>query len=186
MRRRLPPEMPLPGPIEPRTRYPDPVAQFITSAEFVGGRAIVVPEASEIDQRLSELPAWTAARKTISLVPGVGRSTFDLAAVADPHTLEDVDFAILSGQFGVAENAAIWIDDAQLKHRVLPFITQHLSLVISRGEIVNTMHEAYDRLRFDAARFGTFISGPSKTADIEQSLVIGAHGPRSLTVFIVG
>jgi L-lactate dehydrogenase complex protein LldG len=48
------------------------------------------------------------------------------------------------------------------------------------------MHQAYDALTFGRAEFGTFIAGPSKTADIEQSLVIGAHGPRSLTVFCIG
>jgi L-lactate dehydrogenase complex protein LldG len=66
--------------------------------------------------------------------------------------------------------------------------------VVPAGEIVDHMHAAYDRLgvaglggsAFAQPMFGAFISGPSKTADIEQSLVIGAHGPRSLTVFLLG
>lgn len=51
------------------------------------------------------------------------------------------------------------------------------------------MHAAYDRIAaLEAAAaygFSTFIAGPSKTADIEQSLVLGAHGPISLTVFLL-
>ena len=97
--------------------------------------------------------------------------------VADPHELEDVDVAIVRGDFAVAENGAVWLTDAELKHRAILFITQHLVLVVPRDQIVDNMHQAYERLRFDGRGYGLFLSGPSKTADIEQSLVIGAHGP---------
>ena len=115
----------------------------------------------------------------------MGDSTVDLNAIDDPHALENVDFAVLHGHFGVAENAAIWVTDDTLKHRVLYFIPQRLAIVIPASEIVNNMHEAYGRLQVGKHAFAGFISGPSKTADIEQSLVIGAHGARALTVFAV-
>jgi len=47
------------------------------------------------------------------------------------------------------------------------------------------MHHAYDRIGDADYGFGLFLAGPSKTADIEQSLVLGAHGSRSMTVFLV-
>ena len=59
-------------------------------------------------------------------------------------------------------------------------------LVVRAEDVIHNMHQAYERLEFREAGFGTFIAGPSKTADVEQSLVIGAHGPRSQTVFVVG
>jgi L-lactate dehydrogenase complex protein LldG len=47
------------------------------------------------------------------------------------------------------------------------------------------MHEACARVAAGPKEYGLFIAGPSKTADIEQALVIGAHGARSCTVFVV-
>ncbi len=110
----------------------------------------------------------------------------DLADVRDPHELESVDWAIMPGLFGVAENGAIWVTDEKVPHRAIYFIVQHLALVLPADQLVHNMHEAYDRLTVGTSSLGVFISGPSKTADIEQSLVIGAHGPRSLTVFCMG
>ena len=104
----------------------------------------------------------------------------------DPHLLEDVDMAIVPGQWGVAENGAIWLTEQEMQVRVLPFICQHLAIVLPRQNILPTMHEAYEKIGAPQTGFGVFIAGPSKTADIEQSLVLGAHGAKSLVVFITG
>ena len=87
--------------------------------------------------------------------------------------------------FGVAENAAVWVPGEALNpHRAIFVIVQHLILVVPAGQIVDNLHQAYERLQWSPKSFGIFISGPSKTADIEQSLVIGAHGARSCTVIL--
>jgi L-lactate dehydrogenase complex protein LldG len=107
------------------------------------------------------------------------------ALPVDVHSFSKLDLAILKGQFGVAENGAIWLDDSELRLRAIPFITEHLVIVISRDSLVATMHQAYDRIGDQHSGFGLFIAGPSKTADIEQSLVIGAHGAKSLMVVLI-
>ncbi len=165
--------------------YPDPVAQFAGVLTGIGGDFVRVGNVDELNRRLDELPVYRDARQTVSLVGGVGRTNIDWTGIADPHELETVDFAILPGEFGVAENGAIWLSDRAVRHRALPFIVQHLALIITPASIVHNMHQAYERLELGGAEFGVFIAGPSKTADIEQSLVIGAHGPRSLTVFCI-
>jgi L-lactate dehydrogenase complex protein LldG len=179
------------------TTYQDRRAQFIDVLTAVGGNAIAARNEADLNERLRLLPIIRDARKTVSLIPGIGEANVDLSTVGSPHGLADVDVAILPGQFAVAENAAVWVTDRNVPLRVIYFICQHLVLVVPAGEIVDNMHVAYERLASAAAAaegrsvftepiFGAFISGPSKTADIEQSLVIGAHGPRSLTVFLLG
>ena len=166
-------------------QFADPVEQFVTVLASVGGQCVRVPKLSDINAKLESLPQFVSAFVRCSTVPEVGRPNVDLAAVTDPHHLENVDFAILRGELAVAENGAVWITDEPLKHRVLYFITQHLALVVPTRRLVHTMHAAYQQLTVGQRQFGAFISGPSKTADIEQSLVIGAHGPRSHVVFLV-
>jgi L-lactate dehydrogenase complex protein LldG len=186
LRERQPPTVPLPD-LEGRgVVYADRPRQFAALVEAVGGRCFFVADAAEADRVLAELKEYATAKKIVSLAPGVGTGNVDLDRIADPHELEDVDFAILPGRFAVAENGAVWVTDEGVKHRAVYFLVQHLALVVSTAAIVDNMHQAYERLAFAGPGFGVFISGPSKTADIEQSLVIGAHGPRSLTVFCVG
>jgi L-lactate dehydrogenase complex protein LldG len=176
---------PLPTLVQDWIQYPDRVAQFATVIETVGGRCIPVSSEDEINSHLQELPQFASATVRCSTVDGVGDPTLDAGSVAKPHDLLAVDFAVLRGEFCVAENGAVWITDEPTPHRAVYFITQHLALVVPRSEIVSNLHEAYQRLSFEGPRFGSFISGPSKTADIEQSLVIGAQGARSHVVFLV-
>ncbi|MCA9213926.1 MAG: LUD domain-containing protein [Planctomycetales bacterium] len=165
--------------------YDEIVAQFSSAVESVGGQTISCESVDEIPKLLHNVPAFTDGKRILSMVDGLDVGNVSLDSIDDPHDLADLDFAILRGEFGVAENGAVWLDANSLKHRVVYFIPQHLALVVERNSLVNNMHEAYEKLEFSRSAFGVFMSGPSKTADIEQSLVIGAHGARSLTVLLV-
>ncbi|MDD4921992.1 MAG: LUD domain-containing protein [Bacteroidales bacterium] len=98
--------------------------------------------------------------------------------------LDKLKTVVLEGQFGVAENGAIWLDDSNFPNRLIPFIVEHLIIKLDSHKIVESMNEAYCRLNLNDIGFGVFISGPSKTADIEQNLVYGAHGAKELSVFL--
>ncbi len=176
----------LPDLDQPWIAFEDRVRQFSDVLSGVGGQAVRVRDLEEVNRELDQLPAYAEAAKVCSLVDGIRKANVRIQDATDPHQLEDVDFCVAPGEFGVAENAAVWVTDQGVRHRVLYFLTQHLALVLPAAELVDNMYHAYQRLSFAEPGFGLFLSGPSKTADIEQSLVIGAHGARSLTVFLVG
>jgi len=66
----------------------------------------------------------------------------------------------------------------------LPFITQHLIIRLQMKNLVANMHQAYGNLSYEGLGFGLFVAGPSKTADIEQSLVKGAQGARTTLIVL--
>ncbi len=107
-----------------------------------------------------------------------------LAEDVDPRTLGDVEVAILHGSLGVAENGAVALDGRHARVRALPFLCERLVLLLDARSLVPDLHAAIARMPADATAWHhyTWISGPSKTADIEQSLVFGAHGPRTCAV----
>lgn len=186
IRREQPPSADLPNLGGPWIEYADRAGQFAESLAFVGGTCVPVANFEELRKQIAELPVCRDAKQICSRVPEAIAGNVNLDEVADPHELEAVDLAVLPGEFGVAENGAIWVTSDGLRQRVIYFLVQHLVLVLPANELVNNMHEAYGRLTFSGPGYGLFLSGPSKTADIEQSLVIGAHGARSLTVYLVG
>jgi L-lactate dehydrogenase complex protein LldG len=99
--------------------------------------------------------------------------------------LENLNTVIIRGKIAVAENGSVWVTESNMVNRVLPFIAEHLIIIVDKANVVANMHEAYKRITIDEEGYGVFIAGPSKTADIEQSLVVGAHGPLSLQVYVV-
>jgi len=185
LRAAAPPPRELPETRKFGQRPADLRARFAESLEAAGGRCVPTASADALGGALEQLAPYRDGRRIASLVPGVPRANVLLDEIADPHDLRDVDLAIVRGELGVAENGAVWFTDRGVRHRVLPWIAQHLAIVLEGDRLVGDMHEAYERLELGHG-FGCFISGPSKTADIEQALVIGAHGPRSATVFLIG
>jgi L-lactate dehydrogenase complex protein LldG len=185
LRRHAPPAVATPDLGGLGVTFADPVARFAESVVAVGGTCLQVADLSAARAAIAALPQATGAARVVSLVPGVGAPTIDLATVGDPHDLADLDLAILPGEIAVAENAAVWLEGRGLVHRVVFVIANHLVLIVAAQNIVHHMHEAYARLADRPRGYGVFVSGPSKTADIEQVLVVGAQGARTCTVVVI-
>ena len=158
--------------------YPDLYAQFKNVLEAIGGQCF---EADSETAALKLIAGWEKGETVIQTLNSVpaglpGRKAEELA---------EVDTAILRGLLAVAENGAIWVTEKEMGNRLLPFIAQQLILVVNEEAIVPTLHQAYEKIKVDETGFGVFIAGPSKTADIEQSLVIGAHGPCGMKAVVI-
>jgi L-lactate dehydrogenase complex protein LldG len=160
----------------------DPIAKFKEVLDILHTEVVEVKNLEEIAAFV--LNKYTGKR-IISTIAIDGLGDSENWKTLDPHDLQDVEFALFESTLGVAENGAIWLSEAQMGQRVAPFICQRMGLIVKKDKVVPLMHQAYELLEISELGFGTFISGPSKTADIEQSLVIGAHGSRELFVFLM-
>ena len=162
--------------------YPDPLAQFISMTETVGGKVVELQPGQDINQLVREL--YPEAKEIASNLPEVTIATRNPDTCGSPQALNGTDVGIIRGVFGVAENACVWIPQT-MEEKAVCFISENLVILLKKSEIVNNMHEAYRRIEMNDYGYGTFISGPSKTADIAQVLVMGAQAARSATVVLV-
>ncbi len=165
----------------------DPVAlrqKFSELVRMVGGSVKHVQGLGEIANDLLKERAGTPDY-VVNAAKEIGETNPEIDETSTPVDIAGVEKAYIKGTLAVAENGAVWVKERDMRHRLLPFLCQHLVLIVDAATIVDNMHEAYDRIRINEEGYGLFIAGPSKTADIEQSLVVGAHGPRSLLVYIV-
>ena len=174
--------------------YADPLLQFMNMTKSVGGNAIEVDKGADVNALIREL--YPDAKEIASNLPEISIATRNPDEVGRARDLNGTDVGVVRGCFGVAENACVWIPQ-QMKEKAVCFISENLVILLDKKQIVNNMHEAYARLSnasgttagdtelFNEYGYGTFISGPSKTADIAQVLVMGAQAARSATVLLL-
>ena len=177
-----PPAADRPEPLWPAAHRSDAMSSrdVFTAAAVAAGSAVVVCPREDLARVLSG--AVGDAASTLSYVEGVSST---VAPVAGPHLLDTLDVVACASALGVAENGAVWIATSDSILRAALFLATRVVIVIDEKDLVDDLHQAYERIDVRRHAFGAFIAGPSKTADIEQSLVIGAHGPKELTLVLV-
>ena len=164
--------------------YPDPFKQFAEMTKTVGGNIVEAKEGDDINDIIKSL--YPEAKTFASNLSYITIAQKNPDTVAEAKDLDGTDVGIVEGKVGVAENGCVWIPQT-MKEKAVCFISEYLVIILNKSDIVNNMHEAYKRISFDPQyNFGTFISGPSKTADIEQALVMGAQAARGVTVIVRG
>ena len=169
------------------TEYADPLVKFRETAKKVSGANVVESEKEgDLNKLIRELyPEAKIFGSNLTFI----EADINPDSVPAGKDLMKVDVGVIEGSFGVAENGCIWIPQT-MKERALCFASENLVILLHKKDIVNNMHEAYALIDkkpeyFEPYKFGTFISGPSKTADIESALVYGAQAARGVTVILM-
>ena len=164
-------------------QYPDLVKQFISISAAVGGEAVELPEGMDVNEYI--LKRYPNMNAIASNMPEITCATMNPDDVEVAQDLDGTDLAVVKGEIGVAENGCVWIPQT-VKHKIIYFIAERLVILLEKKNLVNNMAEAYAKIeKMPKYNFATFISGPSKTADIEQTLVKGAHGAMEALVILI-
>lgn len=164
------------------TTYADPLERFREECKVAGAAVVDAAPGESLDDIVSR--AYPDAKVIASNMEGLTIASKNPDTVAGAQELNGTDVGVVRGEIGVAENACVWVPQ-QMRERAICFISEYLVIVLDRRNIVSNMHEAYARIGANDYGYGCFISGPSKTADIAQALVMGAQAARGVTVVLV-
>ena len=162
-------------------KYENTIEQFIETSHKVGSEVIEAKAGEDLNELIRK--AYPEAQVLASNIKGI-KVDLNPDMVSEAQDLNGTDVGIVEGDIAVAENGCVWVPQT-MKERVVCFVSENLVILVHRDKIVNNMHEAYRRIHMTEYGYGCFISGPSKTADIEQALVMGAQAARGVTVIIV-
>lgn len=114
----------------------------------------------------------------------------DAGIEIEPRAARGDDLVGITGAFlGIAETGTLMLLSGVQTPATVSLLPETHIAVVDAGRIVATMEQAWDRLRVERGalpRAVNFISGPSRTADIEQTVTLGAHGPYRVLIIIVG
>jgi L-lactate dehydrogenase complex protein LldG len=175
------------------------VDKFKRQLESVGGHCIVVSDESKLTSELRhvigeiEANGLESRRLALSDSPLLGAVARDLEAdghevVVTPSAsdLFQFDVGITTAQTAIAETGTLVLEQARERNRFVSLLPPVHIAIVDVGDICTTLTEAITRARneCDTSSAITFITGPSRTADIELTLTIGVHGPKELYVIV--
>ncbi len=154
------------------------VEAFTLAAQQAGAEVL---RAARGDVMASLAARLGDSARVVSMVSDIPGSASHLST---PHAAVGIDVLVCESTCGVAENGAVWLTESALPQRAVLFLAHHVVVLLPESALVPDLHAAYARLLIARESFGAFVAGPSKTADIEQSLVVGAQGAMGLTVVL--
>jgi L-lactate dehydrogenase complex protein LldG len=182
VRESRPPAVVRPEPLRPSAQVTSGLSRADTfiAAAIAAGAAVVLAPPSDVGRIVAG--AVGDAESVLSYLAGIVST---VSPSGDPHDLDSLDVLVCESSLGVAENGAVWIATGDTVLRAALFLAARVVIVVREARLVDDLHKAYEQIDVRGSVYGAFVAGPSKTADIEQALVVGAHGPKALTLVLV-
>jgi L-lactate dehydrogenase complex protein LldG len=185
--RRLTPA-PRPGPYRPAPRADDPVALFAENAKTAAAQVRIVSHMNEVPQAVADLLRAHNLAARIHLPPAPELESLAWNEIALEHTPPGPDDSALAlAPLGICETGTLVYASAANAPASWHFRAGFEIAILRAAAIVPHFEEAVARLKRAGALPHTvnLVTGPSRTGDIEQTLELGAHGPKSLAIVIV-
>ena len=167
---------------------------FRESLEAVNGSCTIVADEAAAALSLKQVIELNQLHRiAVSDSPIVGRlkqqveGTTEVLSNAEPEALFDCDGGITSAQWAIAETGTLVLETKSERHRLVSLVPAMHIAILAAGQILGTMAEALEAVSTagELSRTVTFITGPSRTSDIELTLAIGVHGPARLHVIVI-
>jgi L-lactate dehydrogenase complex protein LldG len=169
---------------EPVQRFKERCIAMMSTVDEVGSLADV-PRAVASYLKQKNLPTSGACWPEFARLDWAGAG---LGVEARPSHGDD-KLGITGAFCALAENGTLMLLSGEDTHATTSLLPENHVAIVPASRIVRTMEDAWDLLRGERSglpRQVNFISGPSRTADIEMTLVLGAHGPFRVHVIVVG
>jgi L-lactate dehydrogenase complex protein LldG len=183
--------LPARGQLDPKAQ----VVLFQQMAEEAAATVTRVRDAAAVPAAIAEYLAREnlPARLRLSTeadITGLPWSTRPLLEISRGATDGSDEVSVTGGYAGIAETGTLMLASGADRPTTLNFLPETHIVVLPADRVVGALEQAWARLRGDVGagnmpRTVNFITGPSRSADIEQTLQMGAHGPRRLHIVIV-
>ena len=167
------------------------IAEALRSAATLSEVASAAEAPAEIARYLRDqnLPATVrlGADPRLAALPWAETSLEISHGASDGHDLNAVSAAFAA----IAETGTVALTSGPDNPTTLNFLPDNHVIVVFAEDVVGDMESVFARLRAkygagQAPRTLNFVTGPSRSGDIEQTLLFGAHGPRRLHIVMIG
>lgn len=184
------------------TTYTDIFTRFQQRLTSAGGQSHLVANLAEATAIIASHPALMASEIVVppnfdqhqqwgTILPLLGSKGITIHEVRDPASVADAPAGLSSAELAIAETGSVLLAENALEARLVSMLTLTHFVLVSENQLVSMLDDAAAVLQQlakagqDQRHYMSFVTGPSRTADIERTLTIGVQGPKMLCVIII-